>query len=159
MLEIKCPYCNASYFQENYSVSTAVGWVPVYKDGIQINDNPNVTTTFCTCLNCSHNFSYRVNCGKIIDIEDLGVIDLVPTINESITATTDESTVTTTTTLEIKPEEIQVHYIWEDEIEKLHDEVHQIAEEIKDLRDMIRGTMNEVDNMLNISTQMENHLE
>lgn len=157
MLEIKCPHCNASYFQENYSVSTALGWVPVYKDGVQVNDNPNVTTTFCTCLNCSHQFSYKVNCGIIIDIEDLGVIDPVPTITEPITVITDESAVTTT--LNIKPEETQVHYIWEDEIEKLREEVHQIAEEIKDLRDMIRGTINEVDNMLNISTQMENHLE
>ena len=56
-----CPKCGESYYQENYSVSTAMYWAPVYKNGVLISENPNTTTTYCTyctCCNCGHSFSY-----------------------------------------------------------------------------------------------------
>lgn len=55
---IKCPNCDESYYQENYSITTCLGWTPIYKNGVLINENPNVSTTYCTCLNCGNNFSY-----------------------------------------------------------------------------------------------------
>lgn len=54
----RCPKCGESYYRENYSVSTAMYWAPVYKNGVLISENPNTITTYCTCCNCGHSFSY-----------------------------------------------------------------------------------------------------
>lgn len=54
----KCPYCGESYYAENYSTTTAMYWAPIYKNGVLINENPNTTTTHCTCCNCGKSFSY-----------------------------------------------------------------------------------------------------
>lgn len=54
----KCPHCGESYYQENYSTCTCIGWTPVYKNGVLMNENPNITTTYCTCCNCGKSFSY-----------------------------------------------------------------------------------------------------
>ena len=64
---IKCPHCGESYYAEKYSVSTVLGWTPVYRNGKLINENPNITTTHCTCLNCHKDFSYN---NKGIEVED-----------------------------------------------------------------------------------------
>ena len=53
-----CPYCGESYYAENYSTTTAMYWAPIYKNGVLINENPNTTTTYCTCCNCGKSFSY-----------------------------------------------------------------------------------------------------
>ena len=55
---IKCPNCGESYYQENYSTTTAMYWAPIFKNGVLINENPNTTTTHCTCCNCGKSFSY-----------------------------------------------------------------------------------------------------
>lgn len=55
---IKCPHCGESYYQENYSTTTALYWAPIFKNGVLINENPNTTTTHCTCCNCGKSFSY-----------------------------------------------------------------------------------------------------
>lgn len=54
----KCPYCGESYYAENYSTTTAMYWAPIYKNGVLMNENPNITTTHCTCCNCGKSFSY-----------------------------------------------------------------------------------------------------
>lgn len=56
---IKCPHCGESYYSEHYSMTTALAWTPIYKDGKLISTNPNTTTTFCTCMNCGKDFSYN----------------------------------------------------------------------------------------------------
>lgn len=56
---IRCPNCGESYYAENYSTTTAMGWTPIFKNGVLINENPNVTTTHCTCCNCGRSFSYN----------------------------------------------------------------------------------------------------
>lgn len=55
---IVCPKCGESYYAENYSVTTAMAWTPIYKNGVLINEDPNTTTTHCTCCNCGNSFSY-----------------------------------------------------------------------------------------------------
>lgn len=55
---IKCPYCGESYYAEKYSMTTALGWMPIYKNGKLISTDPNTTTTFCTCMNCHKEFYY-----------------------------------------------------------------------------------------------------
>lgn len=64
---IKCPNCGESYYAENYSTTTAMYWAPIFKNGVLINENPNTTTTYCTCCNCGHNFSYS-NKDEISDL-------------------------------------------------------------------------------------------
>lgn len=54
-----CPHCGESYYAERYSTTTALAWTPVYKDGMLMNENPNTTTTYCRCLNCGKDFSYK----------------------------------------------------------------------------------------------------
>lgn len=54
-----CPHFGKSYYQERYSMTTAMGWVPIYRDGVLMNSNPNITTTYCYCLNCGKEFSYK----------------------------------------------------------------------------------------------------
>ena len=53
-----CPYCGESYYAENYSTTTAMYWAPIFKNGVLMNENPNTTTTYCTCCNCGKSFSY-----------------------------------------------------------------------------------------------------
>jgi hypothetical protein len=55
---IKCPYCGESYYTELYSVSTAMYYPPIYKDGVNINPDRNKTNTLCMCLNCNKEFNY-----------------------------------------------------------------------------------------------------
>ena len=54
----KCPKCEESYYRILYSMSTALGWCPVYKNGKIINKNPNKITNQCQCLNCGEMFSF-----------------------------------------------------------------------------------------------------
>ena len=55
---VKCPRCEESYYTEHYSTTTAMYWTPIYKNGVLINENPNTTTTYCTCCNCGNSFYY-----------------------------------------------------------------------------------------------------
>lgn len=55
---IVCPNCGESYYAENYSTTTAMAWTPVYKNGVLINENPNITSVHCTCCVCGNSFSY-----------------------------------------------------------------------------------------------------
>ena len=54
-----CPHCGKSHYAVHYSVSTLVGWTPIYKDGVLMNQNPNVTTTYCNCLNCGQDCNFK----------------------------------------------------------------------------------------------------
>jgi len=57
---IKCPHCGDSYYQYLHSTSTLMGWTPIYKDGVQVNKNPNKITKHFRCLNCGNNFSHTI---------------------------------------------------------------------------------------------------
>lgn len=56
---IRCPHCGESYYMEKYSACTAMYFPPIYKDGVNINPDKNITTTHCTCMNCKKDFSYQ----------------------------------------------------------------------------------------------------
>ena len=53
-----CPNCKKSYYRVDGSDITAMYYVPVYKDGILISKDPNITTIHCTCLECGTKFSF-----------------------------------------------------------------------------------------------------
>ena len=71
MNNLICPYCGKSYYMEQYSTMTAMYFPPIYKDGVNINPDRNITTNVCRCLNCNGIFSYRTCGGELID--DCGI--------------------------------------------------------------------------------------
>lgn len=54
-----CPHCNASYYMEKYSTRTAMYFPPIYKDGVNINPDRNISTVYCTCMNCGKDFDFE----------------------------------------------------------------------------------------------------
>ena len=58
LIEDQVDICGESYYQENYTTTTAVYYPPIYKNGVNINPDRNQSATFCTCLNCGKNFTY-----------------------------------------------------------------------------------------------------
>ena len=54
--DTKCPHCGESYYTEEYSMSTAVYYPPIWKDGVNINPDRNKSTTHCRCLKCNKEF-------------------------------------------------------------------------------------------------------
>ena len=67
MNNIKCPHCGKSYYMERYSTVTAMYYPPIYKNGININPDRNITTRVCQCMNCSNTFSYQQRGDEIIN--------------------------------------------------------------------------------------------
>ena len=64
---IKCPKCGESYYMERYSTVTTMYYPPIYKNGVNINPDRNITTKVCLCMNCNNTFSYQERCGEIIN--------------------------------------------------------------------------------------------
>jgi len=94
---IKCPHCGASYYSVNYRVTTCIGWTPVYKDGVQVNKNPNKVSVNCTCCNCGKEFSYTEG-----DEEKSSILtEHDGTINEPEEVTVDEKELTYEEALDI----------------------------------------------------------
>lgn len=56
MNNYKCPYCSESYYAMGPTISTLLYYVPIYKDGVNINPDRNTHTTQCQCLNCNQYF-------------------------------------------------------------------------------------------------------
>lgn len=63
--KIVCPYCEKSYFQQGATMTTAVYYPPVWKDGVNINPDRNVSTTTCYCLECGNRFYVQECAGEI----------------------------------------------------------------------------------------------
>ena len=71
--QIKCPNCGSTHYVEHYSTSTAMGWIQEYNDGKLVGRDPNISTTYCSCCSCRHNFQYKTQYGEIYDIIDTGL--------------------------------------------------------------------------------------
>lgn len=65
MINVKCPLCKTSYYTENYCSTTAMYFPPVYKDGVNINPDGNITTHYCTCCTCGRQFTYSTKRGEL----------------------------------------------------------------------------------------------
>jgi len=62
---IKCPQCKDSYYIEKYTVSTCMYYPPIFKNGINVNPDGNITTHQCQCCNCGYEFTYATRYGKL----------------------------------------------------------------------------------------------
>ena len=83
---IKCPNCGESHYQYHYSTTTAMGWIQEYKNGEPVNSNPNISTSYCTCCECGHDFYYTEQYGEVQNIVDQGKKPEIPTLNVPINA-------------------------------------------------------------------------
>lgn len=61
--EGKCPVCNDDTLIQGMSFSTLAYYIPIYKDGENINPDMNVSTTNFTCGN-GHDFAVKSQHGK-----------------------------------------------------------------------------------------------
>lgn len=136
-MNINCPNCGKSYYAEHYSTTTALGWTPVYKDGVEINGNPNVTTTYCTCCNCKHNFHYEEQYGEIIKIIDDGEKPEVPVLEVPLTIPNDSDD------FKIDPEKLiapsskfenSIHLVTDEDLAELKEQVKELCDEIKEIK-------------------------
>ena len=66
-MTINCPHCGKSYYAERYTTCTAMYFTPIYKDGVNINPDKNITTHVCECMNCGQIFSWRERGGEPMD--------------------------------------------------------------------------------------------
>ena len=142
-MNITCPNCGASHYIEHFSHCTAVYYPPVYKDGVNTNPDGNVTTTYCTCYECNHNFKVEFQYGEIVNSIDCGPASIPPTSDVPINGTTVENsdkytpveTKVATATIDIKTgEHLRTKYQWELDIEELQKEVKELKEEVHKLK-------------------------
>ena len=63
-MTINCPHCGKSYYAERYATCTAMYFTPIYKDGVNINPDRNITTHVCECMNCGQIFSWQERGGE-----------------------------------------------------------------------------------------------
>lgn len=49
-----CPECGKSHYQVGSTVSTMMGFSPVYKNGVNINPDKNTRTSTLICQECGH---------------------------------------------------------------------------------------------------------
>ena len=85
---VKCPNCGASHYEQGFSMTTAMYYPPIYKDGVNTNPDGNITSTTCRCLVCKHNFVIKEQYGEVIDIYDQGLKEEPKTIYEDISVST-----------------------------------------------------------------------
>lgn len=68
MNNFKCPHCGKSHYSCEGGITTAMYYVPVYKDGVNVNPDGNITTYQCKCMECGTEFSVQVRYGEVIEI-------------------------------------------------------------------------------------------
>lgn len=136
-MSIKCPNCGESYYAEHYSTTTALGWTPVYKDGVEINGNPNVTTTYCTCCNCKHDFHYEEQYGEIIKIIDDGEKPEVPVLEMPLTMPNNSDDCKIDSEKLLAPSshfENSIHLVTDEDLVELKEQIKELCNEIKDIK-------------------------
>lgn len=73
-----CPHCGQSYFTMGLTFTTLACYVPVYKDGVNINPDRNITTTEYMCCNCGKQYIVKTQLGEIIEIKEKEQVDVPP---------------------------------------------------------------------------------
>lgn len=138
---IKCPNCGESHYQYHYSTTTAMGWIQEYKDGIPVNSNPNISTSYCTCCKCGHDFYYTEQYGEVQNIIDQGKKPEVPTLNVPINAPSAGDV------LKVKAEDVlfmpsgketTVTIPTDKDIQRLEEKIDKVSQDLQDFKNLIR---------------------
>ena len=140
---IKCPHCGASHYSEGPSMRTAVYYPPVWKDGVNINPDRNVTTTEAHCYECNYDFIIKL-CGEEVWTEEIKFNPPQPPIDINITAIPNSyvpieaQTQIATATINLETgESMRQKYQWEIDIEELQEQVKELKNEISTLRQLL----------------------
>lgn len=132
MKMITCPNCGKSHYSQGYSTCTAVYYPPIWKDGINVNPDMNITTTYAHCCECHYDFIIEEQGSKIwtklgkynppnepLDIN----ITSVPLENQ---------TQTSVATINIQTNEVtRQKYKWELDIEELREKIDTLAQTVE----------------------------
>lgn len=136
MSNIKCPHCGESYHIEHYSTITAMYYPPIYKDGVNVNPDGNITTVYCTCCNCHHNFHYEIQNGEILSITNDGEAESA-SINylESISVSDGAAKTSDMDSLYIKPSsgKNEITIPTSLDIERLEKKIEELARKLDQL--------------------------
>ena len=155
MNDIKCPNCGESYYMEGPSMRTAMYCPPIWKDGVNVNPDRNITTTHYTCLHCNHDFTVRSSY-NLFEVNDNGLnkdfehvendrkINMMAAgramsaINANIgefsnTIELPEGSYNTEVDIPLPKEDTNLEEI-KKEIQELHDRINQLEYEVWELR-------------------------
>lgn len=136
MSNIKCPACGEQHYIEHYSTITAMYYPPIYKDGINVNPDGNIKTTYCTCCNCHHNFHYEIQNGEILSITNDGEAEST-SINylESISVSDGTAKTLDMDSLYIKPSSVknEITIPTSLDIERLEKKIDELARKLDQL--------------------------
>ena len=137
---IKCPNCGESHYQYHYSTTTAMGWIQEYKNGEPVNSNPNISTSYCTCCECGHDFYYTEQYGEVQSIVDQGKKPEVPTLNISINEPSAGEV------LKVKAEDVlfmpsgketTITIPTDKDIKEVKDEIQELKKELDEIKQLI----------------------
>lgn len=147
-IRIKCPNCGASHYEHKYSTCTAMYYPPIYKDGVNTNPDGNITTNYCRCIKCNHNFYYTEQYGKVEEIVDEGEAPFVPTLNVPLTVPENVNSepftieeVHEAPTLEVKTE-------FDTRIDELVEQIKNLTERVEKLQHQTEANSRMVDDIV-----------
>ena len=128
---IICPHCGASHYSESYSSCTAVYYPPIWKNGVNVNPDMNITTTRAHCYECNYDFIIKYQNGKVWTEEgkynspNLPVdVNITSTLNEYVPL--ENQMKTSIATINNNHEAVRLKYIWEEDIEDLKKRVEKL---------------------------------
>ena len=134
-MNIKCPNCGKSHYIQHYSTTTALGWVQEYENGVPLNSNPNVSTTYCTCCECHHDFFYTEQYGEVQEIVDKGEHPEVPVLNVPITVPNDTNMAVPEDYFTIKPQHNNLWktFVTTDDLKEINDKIDKLTKMVESL--------------------------
>ena len=132
---INCPHCGASHYVYHYSMTTALGWQQEYKDGMLINNNPNVSTSYCTCCECNHDFFYTEQYGEVQEIVDQGEHPEIPTLKMPLVSSEEEQTTVSSDNLmyEPGPTNLWKTFVSTEEFKELSNKIDRLTKMVESL--------------------------
>lgn len=129
---ITCPNCGKSHYSQGHSTRTAVYYPPIWKDGINVNPDMNITTTYAHCCECHYDFIIKEQGSKIWT--ELGEYN-PPNEPLDINITSvplENQTQTSTATINIQTNEVvRQKYKWELDIEELREKIDTLAQTVE----------------------------
>lgn len=139
---IKCPNCGASHYSEGPSSTTAVYYMPIYKNGVNVNPDRNTTTTEAHCYECGCDFIIKSQGGEVWT-ESIKSSVTKPPVDVNITeipnAYVPVETQNAVATINIETgEALRPKYKWEVDIERLEGKINKLRQDLSDFKDLIR---------------------
>ena len=135
MSQVKCPNCGESYYAEKYTTATAIYSPTIWHEGEVVSSNPNISTTYCECINCHYEFSYQTQYGKIFNVTLGKKVTPVETVDWMINDFSNGSTITDTTTINLPTAIVyDQSRAREDEIARLKRKIESLEQQLLEVK-------------------------